>query len=545
MVGEMYCTLAEIVGSKGGRLMKPILLPQNPHVKRGYIAVRAEEVKNANQMLYLKCSAKNLDSKNYFFGKSDPFLIISRGDVSSEQFSPVYKSEYFTKTLNCSWKPFELTVQRLCNGDYNRPIRLEVYDWNRSGNHELIGFHQTTLDELVKSGSQKSYILVNPELKKKKKSYIGSGNITIESIKVEQMHTFLEYIRGGSEVSLICAIDFTASNGDPMQPTSLHYRQPNFMNDYQRAIVTVGDILSYYDTDKKFPVYSFGAKIPPRYDVSHCFPANLNWQNPEVSGVQGILDAYNYALSQCQLYGPTNFSQVINTAAGFARTYAETTYYILLILTDGEITDMNQTIDAVVNASTLPLSIIIVGVGNADFTNMNILDADETPLVSSTGVRMSRDIVQFVPFNNYKNSHPSVLAQEVLKEIPTQFLSYMKAHRIEPKIPIQVDSFYGGASMAKLNVDQPTSSLRFNNGNTDFHSNNTNASSSSTSTSQPQVYPNVPSYPQQPPQQQPNQQPQQYPQNTALYNQPNQQPPPQYNQSQPQYDLNGLPHYRI
>ena len=52
------------------------------------------------------------------------------------------------------------------------------------------------------------------------------------------------------------------------------------------------------------------------------------------------------------------------------------TYYVLLILTDGAICDMGQTKDAIVAASHLPISIIIVGVGNADFSSMNILDGD-------------------------------------------------------------------------------------------------------------------------------------------------------------------------
>ena len=43
--------------------------------------------------------------------------------------------------------------------------------------------------------------------------------------------------------------------------------------------------------------------------------------------------------------------------------------------------DMDSTIRSIVSASVLPLSIVIVGVGNADFTNMNILDADSEPLV--------------------------------------------------------------------------------------------------------------------------------------------------------------------
>ena len=52
-------------------------------------------------------------------------------------------------------------------------------------------------------------------------------------------------------------------------------------------------------------------------------------------------------------------------------------YFILLILTDGVITDMDQTKQAVVAASALPMSIIIVGVGGADFKMMEELDCDE------------------------------------------------------------------------------------------------------------------------------------------------------------------------
>ena len=42
-------------------------------------------------------------------------------------------------------------------------------------------------------------------------------------------------------------------------------------------------------------------------------------------------------------------------------------YIINLIITDGIINDMNDTIDEIVRGSSLPLSIIIIGVGTADF----------------------------------------------------------------------------------------------------------------------------------------------------------------------------------
>ncbi|MEQ2189104.1 Copine-4 [Goodea atripinnis] len=78
-------------------------------------------------------------------------------------------------------------------------------------------------------------------------------------------------------------------------------------------------------------------------------------------------------------------------------------YFILLILTDGVITDMADTREAIVQASHLPMSIIIVGIGNADFGDMQMLDGDDGILRSPKGEPVLRDIVQFVPFRNFKH----------------------------------------------------------------------------------------------------------------------------------------------
>lgn len=48
---------------------------------------------------------------------------------------------------------------------------------------------------------------------------------------------------------------------------------------------------------------------------------------------------------------------------------------------------MDSTVEAVVAASDIPLSIIIIGVGDGDFTNMEVLDADDGPLVDINGKR--------------------------------------------------------------------------------------------------------------------------------------------------------------
>ncbi len=47
------------------------------------------------------------------------------------------------------------------------------------------------------------------------------------------------------------------------------------------------------------------------------------------------------------------------------------------MLTDGALSDMKDTKRAIIRASRLPMSIIIVGVGNANFSSMKELDSDD------------------------------------------------------------------------------------------------------------------------------------------------------------------------
>lgn len=85
-------------------------------------------------------------------------------------------------------------------------------------------------------------------------------------------------------------------------------------------------------------------------------------------------------------------------------------YFTLLIITDGVISDMDDTRHAIVQAAKLPMSIIIIGVGNADFAAMEFLDGDSSVLRSYTGEEAVRDIVQFVPFRDFRNVSPIVFS---------------------------------------------------------------------------------------------------------------------------------------
>ncbi|KAM3673689.1 copine-8 isoform X2 [Ammospiza nelsoni] len=396
-LGQMFCTLGEIVGSQGSRLEKSIV--GIPGKKCGTVIVTAEELGCCRDSVLMQFCANKLDKKD-FFGKSDPFLVFHRSNEDGS-FTICHKTEVVKNTLNPVWQAFKISVRALCNGDYDRTIKVEVYDWDRDGSHDFIGEFTTSYRELSRGQSQFNvYEVINPKKKGKKKKYVNSGTVTLLSFLIETEVSFLDYIKGGTQINFTVAIDFTASNGNPLQPTSLHYMNPYQLNAYGMALRAVGEIIQDYDSDKMFPALGFGARLPPDGRVSHEFALNGNPQNPYCHGIDGVMEAYYRSLKSVQLYGPTNFAPVINHVARYAASVKDgSQYFVLLIITDGVISDMAQTKESIVNASRLPMSIIIVGVGPAEFDAMEELDGDVVR-ISSRGRFAERDIVQELKLQN-------------------------------------------------------------------------------------------------------------------------------------------------
>jgi hypothetical protein len=381
--------------------------------------------------------------------------------------------------LSPQWQDASIDLSLLCGGDLDKPVLVTVYDDESDGKHVAMGKFETTVNGLVSAATNRSeFTLVGGRKGKEEGKIIvqkadvaGVESVTegMQKLAVSpsakgatnagEKPSFVDYVAGGCNLNVCVAIDFTGSNGksrygcnvrttqfilaegmfvshwcfnkikgDPRNPGTLHYIHPDgSKNDYEKAISAIVGILEKYDTDKQLAVFGFGAKYGGV--VRHCFQCG---PTAEVHGVNGVLDAY-HAVFQSGLImsGPTVFTEVIQTAAAratsaqdAAQRKGEQAYTILLIITDGAVSDVNATAAVLDQVSNAPLSVVIVGVGNADFSGMQFLDDASKP--------GKRDIAQFVEFN--KHSRSSVeLTSETLHEIPDQLVGYFTSNGIQPR----------------------------------------------------------------------------------------------------------------
>jgi hypothetical protein len=360
--------------------------------------------------------------------------------------------------LNPEWKEAVLEIGVLCGGNQETPLKVVVYDHESSGKHKLMGEFETSVKgfqeaadgnkpiKMMKKGKETGTIMVV------KAMVAGVEEVTEELSRTTVSHppasapsaspaafvpqtqsgdSFVDYVSGGCELNVAVAIDFTGSNGDPRKPGTLHHLNAGGVrNDYEKAIAAIVSILAKYDSDQKFPVYGFGAKYGGV--VRHCFECG---GKPEHDGVNGVLDAYKSVFqSGLIMSGPTVFTEVIQTVAARAQSAQDAAmregkqvYTILLVLTDGAVSDVQATAQCLDQVSNAPMSIVIVGVGQADFRSMQFLDDASSP--------GKRDVAQFVSYS--KHSHDSqALTSETLDEIPDQLTGYFKSMNIKALPPV-------------------------------------------------------------------------------------------------------------
>jgi hypothetical protein len=276
--------------------------------------------------------------------------------VDQKEWQVVHRSQHMEGD-DIIFQAKGLSSVKLCDNDFNLPLQIVLMKYKKNGSHYEIAMKETTLGEMA--GINRKVKMKNSKKMENKQT----PSFEVTNFNKKEIITFMDYLKGGLSLVQFMGIDFTLSNKPCTSTNSLHYMSPGNLNQYQRAILCLGEVLEKYNTSKTIPCYGFGAVLP-NDQKSFNFPINLNFENPYLANYGQVYQCYQNILNQIRFSGPTNFAPLLKDII----TYTESnmslnqfSYTVFTILTDGAISDIENTILEIVRASRLPISIIIIG----------------------------------------------------------------------------------------------------------------------------------------------------------------------------------------
>ncbi|CAK76117.1 unnamed protein product (macronuclear) [Paramecium tetraurelia] len=384
-----------------------------------------------------------------FFTKSDPFAKFH--SVNGDQIDLIHQTEIIKNNLNPNWMGWETTEEQAFK--HSKQLYVEVMDYDKLGSQQI--GHVTIDYNEIKNNKRAEFPLLTPKGKNAgtlKLVELAIIEPPIEAVEIVQEEpkdpTFLDYLMGGWQMSLTIGIDFTFSNQPITKPDSLHKIDPNKLNYYQQAMKVIGGEIVAFDYDKEVPVYGFGGtpKLPTytKNTMDDCFPINGNKDNSNCQDIKGILEAYVSAVPQIVFSGPTFIANVLSKAHQFAVENAKQNIYtVAMILTDGQIEDQDDAIKVLLQCQNLPMSIVIIGVGDENFKYMKQFDDPKFLKKHAKENQTIRDIIQFVSFQDFKNDIEQ-MSSVVLDQLPKQFMDYMHVNNI---LPVKMSSVHIGKAL--------------------------------------------------------------------------------------------------
>ncbi|VVB11595.1 unnamed protein product [Arabis nemorensis] len=229
--------------------------------------------------------------------------------------------------------------------------------------------------------------------------------------------------------NLILGIDFTKSNEwtgkTSFDGKCLHAFDDEIPNPYEKAIFVIGQTLAPFDEDNLIPCFGFGDSTTHDEEVF-----SFHSDHSPCHGFEEVLACYRRIAPNLRLSGPTSYAPLIETAIDIVQKSGGQ-FHVLVIVADGQVTrglDMPEgelsqqektTINAIVNASSYALSIVLIGVGDGPWDDMRKFD-DKLP-------KREFDNFQFVNFTEIMSRDLSASAKETafalaaLMEIPYQY----------------------------------------------------------------------------------------------------------------------------
>eukprot|EP00703_Trepomonas_sp_PC1_P005050 JAP91556.1 Copine I [Trepomonas sp. PC1] len=246
--------------------------------------------------------------------------------------------------------------------------------------------------------------------------------VIASNVIMDKFQTFAELEQaqkkvGIESIQMVVGFDFSKSNewtGEHSYRQSLHALSP--ANPYLKALSVLQPLLHKFDEDGIIPAFRFGCAQTRDQAVLPLLPSN---PDPHFKGFDALKQAYAQATQEIQMSGPTTFAPMIQKAIEVCQSYGGRQLIFLLLLTDGDVSNPQLDMQCLVQASSFPISICALGLGDGPFDKMNVFD-------NMPGRKF--DNFQFVNFTALEAQAARcecpdlVLATHALQELPDQFM---------------------------------------------------------------------------------------------------------------------------
>nr|CAD2182850.1 unnamed protein product [Meloidogyne enterolobii] len=422
-IGQSNFNLFSILHGVSESLQIPLILDQEIKSSQpSFIQCAVSQPGNCgvNSGTVFQFIGHNMDNSGLI---PSPYFLLELVPTNNvEESSPLpillYRSEFCNKNANPRWKEFLLPSQFFpSSADWSLRISCFNYAYNQIEGDQLIGQAFTTFYQLIGMNSVKFLLRTGHKNK--------DQNPSIELVRVsnEPVPSLINLIKSGHQFYSTIAIDFTSNNGGPNSPDSLHFIHPHISNAYSHVLEGVSTTFSRIDKLRRIALLGFGAKLPPSFQFSNLFALNGNLDSPWLRSTPDILNCYkNFSLSLLP-FAPTQYSQVIHYVIKLAKVAQKaqaSIHFSLIILTNGQLRDPSDTIDTIVEASFLPISIFFISIGNNSHPTgeANLRRLCSPTIKSTKNIPLQRETASLISGN-----HP-LLTQQLIQTMSRQLILY-------------------------------------------------------------------------------------------------------------------------
>ena len=334
-----------------------------------------------------------------------------------------------TETIECDSNNSNIKFSEtlLCNYYFYKPQNIEVNikrtkDGTYYVKYQLKPEYGLTLSTIVNSKNSSFQYPIN-------KNNENSEKIMIVAEKSDNAnpnkYTLFDYLKAGISFDSYIVIDFSEK---------IEHTHAYEINQY---INSIGGIrIALKDFLKTFKVYGYGGnpKIPGQNkNNSSFFNLNLNGKE-DLKGLTEIRNAYEHCIDNLDFCNNRVLSPLIkNILRAIYKKYQLTKYNILFLLMNNapKKEDYQKCIDALIESSLQPLSIVIIGIGDKENEFKNIKNLSNNNRCHSTGMQRTRNNIFFFSMKECNND-ANLLKNICLKEIPKQMVEFYNLINITP-----------------------------------------------------------------------------------------------------------------